>query len=344
MSGENASVERRADAFDVLVTLTRALTETEVALDAALQCVTDAALDLFRAQHSSLRVVDESAEVLLSGARSGAGTDRAPVRFRKGEGVIGWVIARGERVRIDDVAEDPRFVARTGQGYEIRSLLAVPMFSAGKVIGCLALSASTERYFTPGDEVVLQLLANCAVPPIERARLERLAITDPLTGALNRGQLEATLDTTMARARDGGYSLAYLSLDLDHFKRVNDDHGHQAGDRVLRVFAQRVRSVVRAGDVFIRRGGEEFVLVMPHADEEVAIAVAERVRRSLNAHPVQLGDGVAVEQHVSIGVAVWDGAETPAELDARADAALYVAKREGRDRYSLAPPSQAPEV
>ncbi len=332
-----ADVEKRAAAFDVLVRLTGTLSEASVGLDTALQLITDAALHLFRAQHASLRVLDESAEMLLSGARSGEGLDRAPMKFRKNEGVIGWVIASGKRARIDDTDVDDRFVTRGGQGYRIRSMLCVPLFSGGRIIGCLALTSPEVGYFTPGDEVVLQLLANCAVPPLDRARLERLAITDPLTGALNRGQLEGTLERAMALALRQDFALSYLSMDLDHFKRVNDDHGHAAGDRVLRVFAQRVRSVVRAGDTFIRRGGEEFVLVMPSASLEDATAVGERIRNALNEESVELREGVRVVQHVSIGVALWDRQETAGSLDERADAALYTAKREGRDRLSIAP-------
>ncbi|HJK91435.1 MAG TPA: sensor domain-containing diguanylate cyclase [Polyangiaceae bacterium LLY-WYZ-15_(1-7)] len=337
-------MRRAEEALRILVDLTRALTERVVDLDDALQAVTDAALELFEGQHASLRILDESGSELLTGARSGEGAGMAPMRFRRGEGVAGWVIEHGALARVDDTAADPRFVRYADQGYEIGSLLAIPLFSAGRVIGCLTITSAAPRHFSPDDEVLSRLLANCAVPPLERARLQRIAITDALTGALNRSQLEPVLARAMEIARELQEPLALLSMDLDHFKRVNDEHGHAAGDAVLRVFAQRVRRLVRRRDVFIRRGGEEFVLVLPDCDLEVARAAAERVRHSMADNPIRLDDHhgpdggpLLVDQRVSVGVALWRPDETPSELDRRADEALYAAKRKGRDRIEVAP-------
>jgi diguanylate cyclase (GGDEF)-like protein len=123
-------------------------------------------------------------------------------------------------------------------------------------------------------------------------------------------------------------------MDLDHFKDVNDEHGHAAGDRVLREFADRVRTATRVQDGLVRWGGEEFVLVMPDTDAARALQVAERIREGLASDPIAVSEGVVVEQTVSIGVSTWDGAESAGALVERADRAMYAAKRAGRDRVS----------
>ena len=312
------------------------MTEQELELDAALESVTHAARDLFDGEHASIRILDDGGDLLLSAARSGEGTDRSPVPFRRGEGVIGWVIEHGAVARLDDAEADPRFVHIDKQGYTIQSMLALPLWSAGRVIGCLCITSHERAHFTQHDEIVGRLLANCAVPQIERARLEHLATTDALTSALNQAQLEPVLDKAMSEARANGTPLAILSMDLDHFKRVNDDHGHATGDEVLRVFAQRVRGVIRGEDVFIRRGGEEFIVVLPRCDLESAAQAAERIREHMAA-PIHVSSGARIPQRVSVGVALWDRTETWTELDQRADEALYEAKRTGRDRVSIAP-------
>lgn len=323
-------------ALHVLVELTRALTEADIGLEAALKLVTDAAVELFSASHASLRVLDDTGEQLLSGARSGAGAHAAPVRFRRGEGVAGWVIEHGEVARVDDIREDPRFMPIEGQGFEMASLLCLPLFSAGRVVGCLALSADERGHFSDEDEILGRLLANCAVPPLERTRLQRLAITDALTGTLRQSQLAPVLEEALRNTRAHRSSLSVLAIDLDHFKNVNDRHGHLAGDEVLRVFARRLRQLVRGEDVVIRRGGEEFVVVLPGCDRHAAQVAAERVRASLANEPITLEDGRTIDQRASLGVAQWDGAESAKKLEHRADEALYRAKRSGRDRVVVA--------
>jgi len=181
--------------------------------------------------------------------------------------------------------------------------------------------------------VLGRLLANTIGGAIERARLQRLAITDAQTLSWSQGYLMPRLEEELRDAQEPGVAL--LLMDLDHFKRVNDTHGHAAGDRVLRSFADVVRQTIRRRDLLFRRGGEEFVVVMPSCTLEDAQMVAERIRSRLASEPLDGGPGIEVDQRVSIGVALWDGVESAAELEGRADAAMYEAKREGRDRVSL---------
>jgi two-component system, cell cycle response regulator len=323
----------RVDALSVLLELTSRLTR-EPDLESALAAVTDAALLLLPADHASVRLLDPTHTTLLASARSGKGTATPQVVLRSGEGVAGWVLEHARVVRIDDVSEDDRFKPVGQQGFAIRSMVAAPLCAGGVAVGVLSASSASVGAFTSRDELTAQLLANCSVPPLERSRLERLAATDHLTLALNARQLRPQLHAAMQR-RTAGVGPSLLLLDLDDFKGINDTHGHAAGDSVLRGFADRVRGLTRQLDVLVRRGGDEFVLVMPDVGAERALAVAERIREAMVAEPFAAA-GARVAQTVSIGVASWDGCESAEELELRADRALYDAKRDGRNRSAVA--------
>ncbi len=328
-------MENERDPLEVLLALTRLLAD-ERSLEDALQATTDAALRVLPGDHASLRLFDDARRELLSTARSGAGTSTPPVSVRAGEGVLGLVADTGKAALVEDTAEDARFTVRA-TGFPVRSLVAVPLVAGGQVVGVLSASSPEPHAFTSRDRELAQLLANCTVPAIETARLARLAITDDLTRAYNYRVLGPRLGEEISRAARYGEPLSVLMMDLDHFKRVNDRYGHAVGDAVLRAFVDRVRAEVRQPDVLIRRGGEEFLLVMPSTAEPDAQKVAERIRARVGDTPI-VTDGGEVELTVSIGVATWTPGEAPSALEARADAALYRAKNRGRDRVSTAPP------
>jgi two-component system, cell cycle response regulator len=161
-----------------------------------------------------------------------------------------------------------------------------------------------------------------------------LAITDPLTGLHNRRYMESHVTTLVEQALARGKPLALLVIDIDYFKAVNDVHGHDAGDDVLREFAMRVKKSIRGIDLACRYGGEEFVIVMPETDMAVAAIVAERIRRRIASEPFAIRAGAAaLDVTISIGLAALSGVEdTAAQILKRADQALYRAKRDGRNR------------
>jgi two-component system cell cycle response regulator len=160
------------------------------------------------------------------------------------------------------------------------------------------------------------------------------AITDALTGLHNRRYMETHLATLVEQAQARGKPLTVLVLDIDFFKKVNDTHGHDAGDDVLREFAVRLRKSIRGIDLACRLGGEEFVVVMPDTDMAVATMVAERLRRRIAADPFPIHKGERkVEVTISIGLAAVGGPDDgAANVLKRADQALYRAKRDGRNR------------
>ena len=162
-----------------------------------------------------------------------------------------------------------------------------------------------------------------------------LAVVDALTGLNNRRFLESHLASALDRAAHGGLPLSLMLVDVDHFKSVNDTHGHDVGDEVLRTLAQRIRRVVRGADLVCRLGGEEFVIVMSDTPLSVAARIAERVRASVQSSPFKIGAPAGLlSVTVSIGLAERGSGANPDALMRRADKALYDSKAAGRNRVT----------
>ncbi len=226
----------------------------------------------------------------------------------------------------------------------VRSIAMIPLSHRGKLLGSINLCSSDPIRFTRDHAhdflSHLGVIASfCIENTVNRARLLRSGFTDVLTGWNNRRYLGVRLVEELARAKRDGSRLVCLMLDIDHFKRVNDTWGHAAGDAVLREFAQRIESEVRASDVAARYGGEEFIVLLPNTDAKAASLLAERIRNSVSASPVDIPHGETVTVTVSIGIAEVSPSPDDNDLKtlgdsliARADVALYAAKSAGRDR------------
>ncbi len=160
------------------------------------------------------------------------------------------------------------------------------------------------------------------------------AATDPLTGLHNRLLLEQTLVHEMARADRYNAPLSLVLFDIDHFKKVNDTHGHQVGDGVLVQLSRFVPNLIRTSDFFVRWGGEEFLIVIPESDGAMAFRVAEKLREAIS-HVIFGPAGLIT---CSFGVTQYASGESAADFISRADGALYRAKNDGRNNVKLAPP------
>jgi diguanylate cyclase (GGDEF)-like protein len=220
--------------------------------------------------------------------------------------------------------------------------IEVPL-SAGEVtFGSLLLFSD---HFEDEDRMTAVSLASHAVVALDNARLhrivERQALVDGLTGLANRRQCEETLASELARVERFGGPLAIVVADLDWFKDVNDRHGHPSGDAVLREFAQLLNETVRDIDLAGRWGGEEFLVILPGTHLDGGAQVAERIRLALAGRIVLSADGSPIPVTASFGVAATPPASTAAELFSAADAALYEAKRNGKNRVEVAPAAVA---
>jgi diguanylate cyclase (GGDEF)-like protein/PAS domain S-box-containing protein len=194
-------------------------------------------------------------------------------------------------------------------------------------------------------------LISCLLDVTERTRAERQlkamheqlreqSIHDGLTGLYNRHYLDDFLDRELILARRSGYPISAIMADLDHFKNVNDRHGHLAGDEILRVFSNLMKQHARGSDMCSRYGGEEFLMVLPRMAQDVALARAEQLRSVLADVRIEFG-GTSIAVTASFGVATFpQNGRTADELVAAADAALYAAKAAGRNRVCVAERTQ----
>jgi diguanylate cyclase (GGDEF)-like protein len=207
----------------------------------------------------------------------------------------------------------------------------------------LELDATTRLLLFPPDDgfgrdtrTLAEWLASQAAVALDNARLhdivQRQAITDDLTGLVNRRRFIEALDAEVERARSFGSPLTIVLADLDNFKQVNDEFGHHGGDVVLRAFADLIRSHVRDVDVCGRIGGEEFAILLSETDAAGAARVAERMRSSLNEVAIPLSDDAAIHVASSFGVAQLGPGQSGDDLLRAADTALYRAKDEGKNR------------
>ena len=232
---------------------------------------------------------------------------------------------------------------------DLHSVALIPLLRHERLIGSLNFGSSNSDRFTRrhASDFLHRLGAIagfCLENAINRSKLIRTGLTDVLTGWYNRRYLEDRMHGELARAQRSQQPLVCLLLDIDHFKRVNDTHGHLAGDTVLREIARRVASKVRSSDVAARFGGDEFAVLLPNTSMHEAQYLAERIRQTVSATPIEVRDGVNIDFTLCIGMAcmVPDRRMTDFELMwerllERADAALYLAKSEGRNRVELYP-------
>ncbi|MBI2315961.1 MAG: diguanylate cyclase, partial [Betaproteobacteria bacterium] len=222
--------------------------------------------------------------------------------------------------------------------------IALPVVSESRLVGLLACHGIPDDARV--DEALLGNLGAHLDLAAVNSRNYTGAITDALTGLKNKRYGLARLEDALNFARRKGSCLGLAMCDIDHFKRVNDEHGHPAGDAVLRETARRIAACLRRSDVAVRYGGEEFMLILPEAAPAALQPTGERIRRAIEAAPLDLGAGAgSVGLTLSVGLAAFRAASDSAEtLVARADAALYRAKESGRNRVAVElPEAGAPD-
>jgi two-component system cell cycle response regulator len=250
-------------------------------------------------------------------------------------------LGRTEQLHVDagDVIVDSLLVGRAA-----REILVAPVMFKSVPLGAIVL-ATPAQFDRDGVGLLEQLRADLGLAfnnALAHDRLERLAAVDPLTDAYNRRFGLGRLREEFSRAVRAENPLGVLMLDLDRFKAVNDTYGHLVGDRMLRAVAGACRRVVREGDVLIRYGGEEFLVLLPGAGPDDVRQVGERIRRAVAETAVDEG-GIRIGVTVSLGGATYgEATDSPDELVALADTALYEAKERGRNRFVVSARADEP--
>jgi diguanylate cyclase (GGDEF)-like protein len=242
-------------------------------------------------------------------------------------------IRQREPLVVRDAREDPRFATSplvTGAPF-IRAYAGAPLRTPeGYNVGALCAIDTRPRDFSTAE---LAILSSFALLVVDQLELRQIASRDQLTGTLTRRGFIEQCNQEIARFRRNGRPGALVLLDLDHFKAINDTHGHPAGDEVLRQAASLCSAAGRPADSLGRIGGEEFALLLPETDVGDALAAAERLRAAIEAHVFRLRSGTEVRITASLGVAALDASIDSAEgWLAAADRPLYAAKEGGRNR------------
>lgn len=316
--------------IDAVTEATRALARS-VDPATARNSVCEGARQVAGAPVAALFELGERGERLVPTAIVGASLDGLSLALDEGSGAA-VAFGRAEETFVrggDSVTETDREFLRRSR---TRAALWHPVVRDRAAIGVLAIGWREEIEGVPLRlSAMVDLLAAEAAVAIGRAdmlgQLEHLARTDSLTGLPNRRYWEQRLPRELARAAREEQPACVAMLDLDHFKAYNDRHGHQAGDRLLRSSAAAWRETLRPYDVLSRYGGEEFSVILPNCRLDDALALVDRLRS-------RTPEG----ESCSAGIAEWDGTEPPETLVGRADAALYRAKRAGRNRTVTATP------
>ncbi|RZF64835.1 diguanylate cyclase [Sphingomonas populi] len=218
-----------------------------------------------------------------------------------------------------------------------------PLLAGGEVIGtlCLLGAVTTENRFRL--TVMAENIASALVNHRLQRDLREQTIRDPLTGLFNRRYMEEALSLEIARARRSGAPLSVVMCDVDHFKRFNDEFGHDAGDTVLQAVATEMQSRFRDGDLVCRFGGEEFTIIAPGTTAEALAGRVESVRQAISEISLRQGGRLLGSTSMSFGIATWDASmnNDGSSLVQLADAALYRAKRDGRNRTAIEPTEEA---
>jgi diguanylate cyclase (GGDEF)-like protein len=308
-------------------------------LEGMFSVILDTAAITLGAKSGAVYLLSPSGRDLrLEVARGYEAPERATLRI--GEGVAGRSAA-GLSVLLPS-ERDPVSPSRPVEP-AAPTAIAVPLIRGDRTMGVLALyGRSIPEPFVQDDVATLGSFAAQASVAVENVLLhkeaQRLSITDGLTGVWNRRYLQLTLTKEIERAQRFGRPLSVLMMDIDHFKLVNDAHGHQVGDEVLVELTRRTMSTIRGQiDSLARYGGEEFIVVLPETPSDGAKVVADKILAVIRHRPFVEDEGAGVPLTVSIGVAAFpEDGSTADELVRAADLAMYRAKEAGRDRVEIA--------
>jgi len=337
------ALRRTVDQLAAFNELAKALTSTLESRE-VLGLVMQKVSTLLRPANWSLLLHDDVTDTLYFEIAVGVGAERLKAeRIAVGEGIAGTAFRTGKPRLVDDVRSapdfSPRFDAMTA--FHTGSVLAVPLVFRGRVLGVIELvNGEGDPRFGEEDLASVMAIADFAAIAIQNARdfqrVQELTLVDDHTGLGNLRALRRMLDAEVTRARSLGHPVSLLFLDLDHFKNVNDSHGHLVGSAVLREVGTLLREELRPVDAAFRYGGDEFAVMLVEADPKGAVETSQRLLTRFRGHRFQSGSGLNLKITASVGIAACpEHAGSMLELIEAADRAMYLVKARGRDGLAV---------
>ena len=338
-----ADTARQTQELHIFHDVAKALTSS-LDLDSILQTIMEKMAEYFRPDTWSLLMVDEQKNELYVAIAVGSPAEALKnVRLKVGEGIAGHVAKYGEKLVVPDVSADKRFAKRIDKvtQWETQSIICIPLRAKLRVLGVIQLVNVDMAHFGHEEQFFLQALCDYAAIAIENARsvekIQELTITDDCTGLYNARHLYKTLETEVYRSARFGYEFSVIFIDLDHFKQVNDTHGHLVGSKLLAEIGYLIKAQLRLIDFAFRYGGDEFVVLLPQTPKDAALVVARRLRDSLRNSNFCKDEGLNLNVRASIGLATYPhDAKTPHDIIRQADEMMYMVKNSTRDNIGIA--------
>ena len=343
----NIELDRKVFEVGLLYQIGSAMGEIGLDLERLLDVIMDKAIEAANAKRGSLMLLDDNQEMLelqrvriwdeASGQTLPISDFKRNINIRPGEGIAGKVLQTGQMLTINDPDSHPDFKQYEGESNRVEQLCCVPLKVKNITFGVINIVNRKDGCgFERRDTDLLQTMANQAAMVLDNTKLFKLAITDGLTDLFLVRHFRNKLNEEIKRARRYQKIFSILFFDIDHFKKFNDTYGHQVGDEVLKQVAVLFRNSLREDiDMPARYGGEEMIALLPETDAQGAHVVAERLRTAIEAHGFT-GSDAPLHVTVSLGIAQFpQHGNDPLELIRKADTALYVCKKNGRNQTSI---------
>ncbi len=337
-------LERKVKELTVFHEVGKALTST-LDLNRVLETIMHQISSFFHPDTWSLLMVDSDANELRFEIAVGEAAEKLrDIRLKIGEGIAGWVALNNQPVYVQDASKDTRFSNRIDDMTQIKthSIACIPVRGREGVLGVIELiNCPQPLRFEEEDLFLLQALADYAAIAIENARhvqkIHELTITDDCTKLFNARHLYNVLDAEIHRSTRYNYEFSLVFIDMDHFKDVNDVHGHLVGSKLLAELGQAIQQHLRLIDIAFRYGGDEFVIMLPQTPKGAAINVAKRLRNLITKRTYLKEEGINLRLTASFGLASFPvDATDKAQLISLADTAMYEVKKECRDNIAVA--------
>jgi diguanylate cyclase (GGDEF)-like protein len=342
---EATATERKRQMRELAIfhDVAKALTSS-LNLNSVLQTIMEKVAEYFRPDTWSLLMVDDAkSELYFAIAVGDAAEMLKTVRLKVGEGIAGWVAKHGEPIIVPDVYADPRFSRRVDEmtRWETRSIICLPLKAKHRVLGVMQLINVGPEAFADDELFFLQALCDYAAIAIDNARsverIQELTVTDDCTGLFNARHLYKVLEAEVYRSARFGYEFSVIFLDLDHFKAVNDTHGHLTGSKLLREIGNAIKAHLRLIDYAFRYGGDEFVILLPQTSKDQAMVACKRLLDVLRNTRFLQEEELNLIVRASFGLASYPAdAKTSHEIIRQADEMMYLVKNTTRDNIAVA--------